>query len=261
MAKFVRMLVSGGYSNAAISREQWAFNVNLLVTGGSLDDSGTLPSISVVEDFQSGTWTGGTWSQSWHGTVGTAVFTPHSFLTDQAQPAAQALFHALCSSEAVLKRISLYPMDYPVAPKGDLRAQGGNVAHLDYSTPYAGGGDNTVLPLQVAQVLSWQANVLGRKGRGRIYIPAIAAAGGLGAHGLAAPGYITACGAAGVSFIQALTYTSIVGTTAQVAPIITGKPYTNFGRIKEVRVGQVFDTQRRRRRQLPENFVAFPVVG
>ena len=59
-----------------------------------------------------------------------------------------------------------------------------------------------------------------------------------------------------VALLQALTYSGVGMGSPQTAPVVTGKPFVNYARVTEVRVGNVPDTQRRRRRSLPETYVS-----
>jgi hypothetical protein len=48
--------------------------------------------------------------------------------------------------------------------------------------------------------------------------------------------------------------------TAEVVPCITGGSFTQYASISQVRMGNVFDTQNRRRRQLVENYSSATVT-
>jgi hypothetical protein len=64
-------------------------------------------------------------------------------------------------------------------------------------------------------------------------------------------------GAIFAEFLTNTNYTNITGV--HIDAIVTGSPYQKYGRINAVRVGEVVDTQRRRRRQLAENYISVSV--
>ena len=70
----------------------------------------------------------------------------------------------------------------------------------------------------------------------------------------------TAALAAQVALLEALKYDSADPLGPHIAPCVTGKPFTNYATINTVRVGSVFDTQRRRRRSVTENYLESPVT-
>jgi hypothetical protein len=56
-----------------------------------------------------------------------------------------------------------------------------------------------------------------------------------------------------VAFLEAISYSPF--TSIRVRPIVTGAPFVNYGVVTQARIGNVVDTQRRRRRSLPETVV------
>jgi hypothetical protein len=115
----------------------------------------------------------------------------------------------------------------------------------------SGGG---ILPLQVSSCASWQTQRLGRRGRGRIYLPALAK-DSYGDHGRLTSTAIGDIKDGAVALLGGLAYTGTGGGfSVHVRPIVTGDPYTEYGIITEVKVGDVPDTQRRRRRNLEETY-------
>jgi hypothetical protein len=61
---------------------------------------------------------------------------------------------------------------------------------------------------------------------------------------------------AGVQFMEDLAYSGVGGLSAHVRPVVTGVPYEQYGVVKAVRVGNIVDTQRRRRNRLSEVYVS-----
>jgi hypothetical protein len=119
------------------------------------------------------------------------------------------------------------------------------------------GTSATALPPQDAIVLSLRAPVVGRRGRGRIYLPAI------GVSALTADGKIgsTARNTVGNAFrdlrddIEDLPGTDLF----QVRVAIMSANSLTAVLPTEVRVGDQFDTQRRREDQVSENYLSLPL--
>jgi hypothetical protein len=60
----------------------------------------------------------------------------------------------------------------------------------------------------------------------------------------------TAARDAAVTFLEAIGVDVGTGGTQKLRPIVTGSPWNRYGVVTQVRVDNVIDTQRRRRRQL-----------
>lgn len=92
-----------------------------------------------------------------------------------------------------------------------------------------------------------------------MYLPGLNPAQSVGSTGYVSTGGQANALAGQQALLGALTG-GITGVgTAHWQPVITGKPYVNYAVINEVAVGNVVDTQRRRRRSLPETYVSGPV--
>lgn len=123
------------------------------------------------------------------------------------------------------------------------------------TTPVSGSSNPaTALPPESALALTLRAPVLGRRGRGRIYIPALATLNGA-SDGTVVAASVTAFGAAFKTLVDSLN--DAPGFTAYVPQVMVtsaGKP-TGI-RPSEVRVGSHFDVQRRRQAQVPEVYAS-----
>lgn len=173
----------------------------------------------------------------------------------QAVAGALATWHAgpsLISQLAVMRKATLYPIDGPLG-----RVSEGRKATATWQTPLAGGGGSDVLPLEVATVVSWETLRNGPKGKGRIYLPARVKAA-VATDGSITTGQISVIGPGAVELLHDLEYDSGVNPW-EVGPIVTGKPYSQYARITGVRLGKVFDAQRRRRNALDEAYTTFDV--
>lgn len=114
----------------------------------------------------------------------------------------------------------------------------------------AGTADGDQLPPQVAIVVSWVTALRNRGGRGRIYLPAPAT------DTLSAARISTAAVTATVAAIGRMLNGLV---TAGLTPIIWSPGKPSPPAIISYNVGDVFDTQRRRRDQLQEVRTSAPV--
>lgn len=125
-----------------------------------------------------------------------------------------------------------------------------------FTAPMA-GLQASVLPPQLAFAVSMRANIIGRRGRGRIYLPA------LGAGTVAADGTITVANA--TTARNAMK--TLVDETQNVAgwnlyrPIVAimSPGSATAVRPSEVRTGNRMDTIQSRRRQVTEVYTALPL--
>lgn len=120
-----------------------------------------------------------------------------------------------------------------------------------YTAPLAGSG-STPMPPQVAMALSTRANLVGRRGRGRVYIPALDVAA------LASDGTITAaCQTALRGAFKTLidNLQAQPGLTQHLPILFVGSADSpTVVRPVEIRTGNRFDTIQSRRRQVTESY-------
>jgi hypothetical protein len=137
----------------------------------------------------------------------------------------------------------------PVAVGGAYAAPS---AIYTFTTPLAGTSSTGTTPPEVALAVSLRAPVIGRRGRGRIYVPA------LGLTGLAADGTVSS--AAQSAFAAAMV--TLVGNLDNPPGVEDYGPRTSVMsatsttavRPSQVRVGNHFDVQRRRQHQVAESY-------
>lgn len=260
--KFLRLQASGDYVPNTLPGEIWECTVNLALVFGSIDMLGVLPDnyepvaigISRVETDWDIT---GNWFIP--GPSGN-VFNPDDYLNDQAAPAWVALMAATDLSNQV--RLRTLKLSVCGAPKGvevpAIPFAHGSPCLLEWTGSYpTGGGSGTQLPPQDSIALSWQTMQVGRRGKGRIYLPSATSAALSQAK--ISSSAITDIGAAGVAFLEALAIVDAIPDHVNVKPIVTGAPYSDYGVIKQVKVGNIMDTQRRRRDRLTEVYTTSAV--
>jgi len=259
--KHLYFTMYGDYSESALVGETWQTGIRMCLVFGSVDEVGTLPNnwdpVAQNHSDSDDNWTlSGNWSID--GPF-SQTFDPASWLVDYGIPTAKAWVNQNCIHEnVVLRGMKLFPIgtDGRAVPAPPY-AQGSPIeVVIDDATDH-GGGSGTALPLQVAAVVSNRTFQTGRAGRGRNYIPGAmvnALKSSTDPHlSSTYAGYYLANH---IATLEGLSYTGTGGATAHVRPIVTGGDYTKYGMITSVRVGDVLDTQRRRRRSLEETVVS-----
>jgi hypothetical protein len=246
--KHVYCVFRGGYNDTALSAERWQFGVRLWVDTSVPDDSGTLPSTGdFVADDYSGTFANGTIVSQWAWLeIGGPVLDVPGYLEDQAFPAIAAfLAQPYLSNEVHCTEVKLYPI-LSTGQAFEHRS-----ATMTFTTPAAGTGTANMMPPEVSIAVSWQTPQIGRRGRGRIYLPPSTTAS-FDDLGYVESGDQDDIAAAAATFLSDLAVESVGADAVHVRPIVTGAPWTKYGVIQSVNVGRVADAQRRRRRQLDE---------
>jgi hypothetical protein len=122
-----------------------------------------------------------------------------------------------------------------------------------FSSPVTGTATG-VLPPQAAMAVSLRAPVVGRRGRGRFYLPAMSQAS-LASDGTIVGTTATNVRAAAKTFIDNLNNTAGVPLYQPLVAIMSADSATAI-RPTQVRTGNRFDTIRSRREQVPETYTA-----
>ena len=257
--KHLQLRIIGDYDDTALQNEIWETSVRLaLVFGGAVDDIGSLPNNWALADTSiARTETDWTITGNWLvDSLGFTDFDPGDFLNDQCAPAVIDWIPNMHLWQKVrVRALELYAVTSPsgksAKPPGQLQ---GSPCRLTWTGNYPVGiGSTAPLPLQDSMCISHDSLVTGAHGRGRMYMPP-ATTGDTSATRWSTTA-VNDCLEDHVTFLQALTYTSTPPTAGfNTAPIVTGKPFVNYGRIKKVKIGNVPDTQRRRRNRLVETY-------
>lgn len=264
MANETHLLLNlrGDYVDTDLSAETWQCGIRWRGSNTGADTIGTLPddfapaAATINRDETNWTITGNWLYQ------GPAAFhiSVDDWLNDQVAPAAATMIgNARFSNQVRLLRLDVYPIGtngraVPAPPY----ASGTPVSLVWKSgSEPKGSGSASVLPLQISCVNSFRTAQIGRVGRGRIYLPPFTTAS------LTADGHFASSLPADVAgfvstFLTSATIDSSV-TSTYVSPIVTGAPWTKYAVINACRVGDVPDTQRRRRRQLDETYSSVAV--
>jgi hypothetical protein len=150
----------------------------------------------------------------------------------------------------------------PIAPTGLYPP--GEIAYINDFTDITGPGSSQPAPPQCALVVTLVAgSILRGKGRyGRIYLPAPAlrttATGQISTTGR------DAVGAAVSTMINSLNAVTDLGhVTVLTKPGLNNGVVTpaTFGPVTDIKVGNVLDTQRRRRKGIPETYATWDITA
>ena len=257
------LVLQGGYDDPTLQEETWQIGVRCRMSDAPADPVGTLPTdwqpATVTINRNETDWTiQGNWRLD-----GPALghFEVGDWLNDQVGPAAAALIATGFFAGAVrLDRLKVYPIgnDGKAVPAPPYAA--GSPITLEWKAASTPNGTATggVLPLQCSAVISLRTSQVGRKGRGRFYLPGIPRTQ-VGDNGMLGSGY-TGSGFDNVqTFLDAIAFATTSPTPRYVDAIVTGGTYTDYGLVSEIRLGNVVDTQRRRRRSLTETYSILPI--
>lgn len=131
-----------------------------------------------------------------------------------------------------------------------------NVSHIDSFTNISGGGSGYAFPNQVCLAVTLTTNISrGPASKGRFYLP-MPQVGSDATTGLVSVADVNTIKTRMKTFIEALS--DVPGLDTFNSPGVCvmsrklGAPDTH--RVNGIRIGRVLDTQRRRRRNLPESY-------
>jgi hypothetical protein len=230
--------------------EYWQIGVRFMLvnSGTEPDHVGALPTFDVNATAVSRDETDWTISSLWDAGLGLAEsISVDDWLNDQLLPAGVLLLSGnYISTKVTLNGVKVSPINGS-GHVTDLRVSQGL-----YKSPLPHGPtDIPQLPAECSVVSSWITQRIGRKGRGRVYLPPTGSAV-LNEDGDLAGAQTAHIVAGMVAFLEQTAITPTGPGNHWALPIVTGAPYTAYAVIDGVRVGSVIDSQRRRRRQLNE---------
>jgi hypothetical protein len=117
-----------------------------------------------------------------------------------------------------------------------------NVIYAPYGTAISGGGPSASYPPQIAMVASLEnAGARGLAAKGRMYLPGVAST--IGSDGKLASVSVTPMVTALKTFLDAVNAAAPTGEDVILASVVN-----------RVRIGSVYDTQRRRRNAMVETY-------
>jgi hypothetical protein len=230
--------------------------VRLALDWAPLDKIGTLPDAWTVAheehtDMGSGYTAEGNFVCT-RNILGYELFRPVDYLRDHVMGALGNVITQGISPNVQIDSIHLVPIE---APGTNIQTEVGvSGATLTYSTKPKGTGSGQMLPAEVSLAWSFHTEAAGRRGKGRIYLPPQTTAA-VSSGGRLDFSHTESYAAAAQAFINGLMVgTGITPGTLVIRPIVSSRPFEKYGVITEVAVGDVFDSQRRRRNQLSEKY-------
>ena len=123
-----------------------------------------------------------------------------------------------------------------------------------FTTPLVGSGTGNAMPPEVAIATSFRAPVLGRRGRGRMYLPALSA-DALDASGTVGPVWRNGLSTAAKNLVLALDNWPGIDELAGTLVVMSAGSSTAVIPT-QARVGNHADVQRRRKDDVPETYTA-----
>lgn len=260
------LTIGGGYKSIDTEDqpEIWQTNLRMTVSHDVLPVVGSLAATySVVEDEQTVTTADYVATSNWRLEGGINDFDPINYLESQGLAYAAAWFNnTALSAYAQGFWLKLAPVGVDgkqIPPPGFSQGVPAMLTWEAASRPNGNGSSNS-LPLQCSVVTSHVTSQTGKKGKGRQFLPAIDQ-NSITAGGRLTSDARTACLDAQVAALVAASYTDAGNTVVRPAVISnasTGSSLdlSKYATINAVRVGDVIDTQRRRRNKLVESYAS-----
>lgn len=249
--KHLLLTITGKYDDPTLSEEIWQTGVRcILDLGGSVEPIGTLPNnwepVAATIARDETDWTiDGNWTIDGVGALG---FAADDWLNDQVAPAIGTWIADTKASNAVqVTDLNVYPIGAPSGRSVPAPPYtSGSPVHLQWKTPLGAGTVSGMLPLQNSVVASHRTSQIGRRGRGRMFLPPTGPSSVSYARLTDTARDAIAAGHA--AFLEAIS--DIGGVSQTLRPIVTGAPWTQYAVVGTVVVDDVMDTQRRRRNKL-----------
>lgn len=257
--KHLYVVAGGGYVDTGLAEEEWQVGLRFYAApGGGPDNLGTLPSSwDVVASSTARTETNWRIDGNWTCEGGINDLDIGDWLNDQLAPAfATWIGNNFIHNIVRLDTIKVYPIGAPtgVVIPAPPYSQGSPVTLAWTSSNPVGGGSSSALPLQNSVVASHRTSQIGRRGRGRMFFPTASTSiisSTSGSRGKISSAQCTAAVAMQKALLESV---QLDGTSSGfwVCPAVIGSPWTDYALITQVQVGDVVDTQRRRRDSITE---------
>jgi len=239
----------GGYTFSSPETWQTGLRFLLVSDAGTPPNIGDLPPFTVVDETIARIETDWTIIGDWSAHFGLGSdFHVDDWLNDQIGDYLRNVAFPYASNKVQLREIHAWPI------QSDGVVAGGHSCVLTYTGSLPGGSHTgNPLPVENTPVVSLQTPRIGRHGRGRMYWP-VQPSSTIDATGLYDHTTRDTLATDFKAFLEGIAVTGGIGHAEWALPIVSGKPYTKYAVVTGVRVGDVMDTQRRRRRQLVESY-------
>jgi len=254
------LVMKGAYEDADLMEEGSQCGIRLMPGLTELDEIGTPPmAFDAAAQDLTGDSTNWSTSSNFLAEGGQDDLDPADYLTVVGE-AAKTWFEATnsnISGAVTLTDLTLYAIGANgrviSTDVGPAKAVGTPKAAID------GANAGTLLPLQVANVISLRTANSTRRGRGRVYLPGVTSTSITGTNGTLNGTFRTNIVGTFNTFITAMGIGGAL-TPPWVRPVVIGSPWTTYYVVKELRIGNLLDTQRRRRRQIEETYTSATVT-
>ncbi len=254
----VYVTAHGEYTAAAWLGEKAQFGIRLpMATGASEPTKGTIwtpiSNGDVAVDAGSQAGTNGTLTRTWTARIGPTGSPDNCDATMQAD-LGDDVWTFLNAIKSYLTSNFRWT-HVKIAPILADGTYGAPSAVYTFTTPLVGTDGTGALPPEVAIAVSLRAPIIGRRGRGRIYIPGLGKSATIASDGTVASSCATALrDAMGVL----VTNLENIPGTEDHGPLVSvfSAGAANVVRPSQVRVGSHFDAQRRRQHQVVETYVS-----
>lgn len=250
----IRLVVSGGRKDGDINTEIWQFGLNFMPTlGGPMDDIHTVAGdFDAAYDVASSTGTGYNAERNYNLEGGVTDIDPMDWLENEVAPAIQQYLN---TTNLFNPDIYCTGLDaYPIGNDGKVITLpvGAAVASLrtTVNTWDGSSATNSMAPFTSFAISTVTAANIPR-GRGRFYPPPPVVGVTTSSTGCASSSGRTTMLNAASLFVESVSLEVGVGD-AFLLPCVIGDPWTTAYAIKQLRVGSIPDTQRRRKNGLTE---------
>lgn len=142
-----------------------------------------------------------------------------------------------------------------IAPISAGGAYASPSAVYQFTTPLVGTGVGMLMPPETAIALSFRAPIIGRRGRGRFYVPGLSSTAALGGDGDVLSAARTTLTNAASTLVTNLENTPGTEEYTPLVAVLSAGSATAV-RPTQVRVGSHWDAQRRRQHQVPEVYTS-----
>lgn len=190
--------------------------------------------MALYRHVASGTYPGESWSFTLHTLGSASLATAQSDWSDAIGALWTGALDAKIYTDVELTEVSTASLD---------TATGKQISRLSDDVALPGVATGASLPAQCALCVSWRSDTATRAGRGRLYLPPLAVS--VMSAGRASAGTVTAV----VAAVKAMTDV-LVGDA--LTPVLYSRSAHTTTAITKFDVGNVIDTQRRRRDKLIE---------
>lgn len=254
--RHVYVTAHGEYTDAAWIGEKAQFGLRIVIADeAALPAKGSTFTVQdngdVAQDSGTNAGTHGTLTRTWTarlGAVGSTENADAAWQTDLAEDFWTFLNGITSSQFSGFKWTHV-----KLAPVLSDGSYGAPAATYTFTSPMVGTGTGAVLPPQLSLAVTLRAPVIGRRGRGRFYLPALTSTNGLETNGTVKSSWRSNIVSQASTLISNIENAPGTEVQTPLVAVMSANSQTAV-RPTQVRVGSKWDTQRRRAQQVPETY-------